>query len=42
LPLQAADLYAWHIRKHTDLSRHGLIVPASVVLRQFDKIPMIG
>jgi len=42
LPLQASDLYAWHIRKHADLGRHGLIVPANVVLRQFDGMPGIG
>jgi hypothetical protein len=42
LPLQAADLYAWHVRKHADLQRPGLIIPESVVLRQFEKILIIG
>jgi hypothetical protein len=41
LPLQAADLYAWHIRRHANRSRR-LIVPAGVVLRQFDQMPAIG
>jgi hypothetical protein len=42
LPLQAADLYAWHVRKHANLQRLGLIIPESVVLRQFEKTLMIG
>ena len=42
LPLQAADLYAWHVRKHADLQRPGLIIPESVVLRQFEKVLIIG
>jgi hypothetical protein len=42
LPLQAADLYAWHIRKHANLTRNGLIIPASTVLRQFENMPAIG
>jgi hypothetical protein len=42
LPLQASDLYAWHIRKHSELTKGGLVVPANVVLRQFDNMPAIG
>jgi uncharacterized protein DUF3800 len=42
LPLQASDLYAWHIRRHAERSQHGLIIPAPPVLRKFDKMAAIG
>jgi hypothetical protein len=41
LPLQAADLYAWHLRQN-HVQNQILLVPASRVLRQFDQMPMIG
>jgi hypothetical protein len=40
LPLQAADLYAWHVRDHLTRNRN-LIVRPGPVLRALDKIPPI-
>lgn len=41
LPLQAADLYAWHIRQHFSRNQI-LIVPPSRILRQFEHLPAIS
>jgi Protein of unknown function (DUF3800) len=41
MPLQAADLYAWHLRQNY-VQNQVLSVPANRVLRQFDRMPMIG
>ena len=41
LPLQAADLYAWHMRQHWGRSQV-LIVPPSRVLRQFKDMAVIS
>jgi len=41
LPLQAADLYAWHLRQHYSRNQI-LIVPPTRVLRQFENMPAIS
>jgi hypothetical protein len=41
LPLQAADLYAWHMRQHFSRNQV-LIVPPSRILRQFENMPAIS
>jgi hypothetical protein len=40
LPLQAADLFAWHLRRHYDRNQI-LIVPPCPVLRQFEQMASI-
>jgi Protein of unknown function (DUF3800) len=40
LPLQAADLYAWHLRRHYDRNQV-LYVPPCRVLRQFERMASI-
>lgn len=41
LPLQAADFYAWHMRQRWSRNQI-LIVPPTLLLRQFEKMPVIS